>query len=577
MFMPRRRSSNAYDAKDVDAALESFSPVRKAQKAESGFSAIVRTRSDVLPSVSQRQLQRKRTSEVDVGFALARDEHKRKNRRIDLTGLARVLGNRSYEDDRVLLNPGKISKNNDFQKHQLELKYMEDQREQEEEAEKHNVAAVASQASSTHKMMRVQSQDGSSKDVAAIIKAPYIRPSHSKIMCPHCSEYPDGFRGEHELRRHTERAHALIRKMWVTVDASPDKKFLANCKQCRSGKKYGAYYNAAAHLRRAHFRPQKLGRKGKHNKKPGREGGDDDPRMDLLKQKWMKEVETVNYVAQFAPELVANPDDSLNTSQFDAQQSYDEELYERKLESKLLKSQKERDEEVARIKHEEKLYARSAAPTTNNSRASSIRRPSINGAVKALCIKHTISEDMTKGEQARNKARFSAIADRPRIFKDRSGFSVSSLEMGSPGPSYQTYENQSPSGITTPTSATFSAGTSSPRSPSGQQLPISTVPRSLPRGSRTPGRQLSVPSGTNPFQGPQGSSTFPPPYISPLPSSTSSIFSQNNSLFAGPISSIFTESRRDSNAAEADRRRRTWRPGTYTSLGPRPATSGLSY
>ena len=265
--------------------------------------------------------------------------------------------------------------------------------------EKHNVAAVARQASSTHKMMRVQSQDGSSKDVAAIAKAPYIRPSHPKIMCPHCSEYPDGFRGEHELRRHAERAHALVRKVWVTVDASLDKKFLANCKQCRSGKMYGAYYNAAAHLRRAHFHPRKRGRKGKHDEKRGGKGGGDDPPMDILKQKWMKEVEIVaptddklviehsddavseqitslspksstypdvstddldcnrsylaplpshqandfimngfndtssfdmsygtsqlNYVAQFAPELVASQDDSVNTFQFDAHQSYD--------------------------------------------------------------------------------------------------------------------------------------------------------------------------------------------------------------------------------------------------------------
>ena len=269
--------------------------------------------------------------------------------------------------------------------------------------EKHNVAAVARQASSTHKMMRVQSQDGSSKDVAAITKAPYIRPSHPKIMCPLCSEYPDGFRGEHELRRHTERAHAPIRKVWVTVDASLDKKFLANCKQCRSGKKYGAYYNAAAHLRRAHFHPRKRGRKGKHDEKRGGKGGGDDPPMDVLKQKWMKEVEFVaptddelavehsddavseqitsanpkssayldvnsddfdcsrsylaplpshqandfmmngfndtssydmpygagqlNCVTQFTPELVANPDDSLNTFQFDAHQSYDLDFY----------------------------------------------------------------------------------------------------------------------------------------------------------------------------------------------------------------------------------------------------------
>lgn len=264
--------------------------------------------------------------------------------------------------------------------------------------EKHNVAAMTRQ-SSNHKMMRVQSQDGSSKDVAAITKAPYIRPSHPKIMCPHCSEYRDGFRGEHELRRHTERAHAPVRKVWVTVDASSDKKFLAGCKQCRSGKRYGAYYNAAAHLRRAHFHPRKRGRKGKHDEKRGGKGGGDDPPMDILKQQWMKEVEIItstddelavehsddatseqmapanskastyidvsvddfdcnrsystpltghqasdfmtnvfndtasfdipygsnqlNYATNFAPELIANSDETLSTFQFEAHQSYD--------------------------------------------------------------------------------------------------------------------------------------------------------------------------------------------------------------------------------------------------------------
>jgi len=114
---PKRSSSNAYNVKDADTALESFNPVQKAQKAESSFSAIVRTRSDVLPSISQRQLQRKRSLEVDVGLTLPRDKHKKKNRRINLTGLPRVLGNRSYEDNRVLLNSGGKTKNDDFQKH----------------------------------------------------------------------------------------------------------------------------------------------------------------------------------------------------------------------------------------------------------------------------------------------------------------------------------------------------------------------------------------------------------------------------------------------------------------------------
>ena len=56
-----------------------------------------------------------------------------------------------------------------------------------------------------------------------VTKAPYIRPPSTRINCPDCNEYPDGFRGEHELNRHWSRAHAKVRTVWVTVDASPDK------------------------------------------------------------------------------------------------------------------------------------------------------------------------------------------------------------------------------------------------------------------------------------------------------------------------------------------------------------------
>lgn len=148
-------------------------------------------------------------------------------------------------------------------------------------------------SSSGHEVIRTRSADGSVKEVVSIAKAPYVRPYHEKIRCTQCNIKPDGFRGDHELRRHTERAHALeIRKAFVCVDISPNKKFLADCKQCNAKKRYNAYYNAAAHLRRVHFNPKIKGDKGKI--KPGEsrggKGGGDWPPIEIVKE-WMTEIE----------------------------------------------------------------------------------------------------------------------------------------------------------------------------------------------------------------------------------------------------------------------------------------------
>ena len=177
--------------------------------------------------------------------------------------------------------------------------------------------AETQSASSNVQMMRIRSEDGSSKHVGLISKAPYIRPQHPKIKCPHCNERPNGFRGTHELDRHISRAHTARRKGFICIDASADKKFLANCKHCRTKKVYGAYYNAAAHLRRAHFHPRKRGRKSKGDEKRGGIGGGDDPPMDELKQHWIRDIEVENKTTQ-SPDGGSDSAEAADFDGFDA-------------------------------------------------------------------------------------------------------------------------------------------------------------------------------------------------------------------------------------------------------------------
>ena len=167
----------------------------------------------------------------------------------------------------------------------------------------------------------------------------------------------------------------------------------------------------------------------------------------------------------------------------------------------------------------------------------------------------------------------------------RARLSLDVLRSQASTPPGQTSFFREPSeGVSTPTSTSFSTGQNSPGYGSSIGSPVSSARNSGHWDGRGHGRRLSVPSGPMPFQSPQGHS-YGSPYLSPLPSSQASCFSNLSNSFGSPVNAIHNLSARE--AAEAELRRRTWHPTphTYTNFSrpavtanfSRPATSGLSY
>ncbi|KAJ6258680.1 hypothetical protein Dda_6728 [Drechslerella dactyloides] len=79
------------------------------------------------------------------------------------------------------------------------------------------------------------------------------RKRQKKQWCPHCNDHKEGFRGPHELARHMNIQHTTKKTVYIVYDDSPEQNMFKDCKHCTRRKIYGQDYNAACHLRRAHF------------------------------------------------------------------------------------------------------------------------------------------------------------------------------------------------------------------------------------------------------------------------------------------------------------------------------------
>lgn len=192
-------------------------------------------------------------------------------------------------------------------------------------------------------------ETGADAETAMPKKGSYKRKKTPKVFCQKCNDYPEGFRGEHELNRHDQAKHQVYVKKWFAVNPrdrgrETDYKVsapLEKCAHCAKGKHYGKSYNVTAHLRRAHFqeapeaqtsekekaneeeratKKRKAGKKGKAIETgPAQKGGDKEwPPNDELLANWVRSVVVKN------PEAVPDEDEKDEAEDDEAENNHDE-------------------------------------------------------------------------------------------------------------------------------------------------------------------------------------------------------------------------------------------------------------
>ncbi|KAK3667374.1 hypothetical protein LTR22_001890 [Elasticomyces elasticus] len=118
------------------------------------------------------------------------------------------------------------------------------------------------------------------------------------LYCAICQAQPFRCTEERVLSQHYDDVHCEKRKVWICVEpiasnvqAWTPAEPLGDCEQCKEQKHYSVLYNAAAHLRRVHFRARKRDRV----KSEQLESGEAPPIEWLKENGWLAEITVLVY------------------------------------------------------------------------------------------------------------------------------------------------------------------------------------------------------------------------------------------------------------------------------------------